>query len=44
MGKEHMQPLSFWHFSSHHNGFLEDCGITLIDETNGPDPTRREEY
>ena len=43
-GKEHMQPLSFWHFSSHHNGFLEDCGITLIDETNGPDPTRREEY
>ena len=27
-----MQPLVFEHFSSNdHNGFLEDCSITLID-------------
>ena len=40
-----MQPLDFEHFSSNdHNGFLEDCSITLIDKTDGSDPTRREEY
>ena len=40
-----MQPLVFEQFSSNdHNGFLEDCSITLIDKTNGADPTRREEY
>ena len=27
-----------------HNGFLEDCTITLIDKTDGADATRREEY
>ena len=44
-GEEHMQPLVFEHFSSHdHSGFLEDCSITLIDKTDGADPTRREEY
>ena len=44
-GEEHMQPLIFEHFSSNdHNGFLEDCSITLIDKTDGSDPTRREEY
>ena len=44
-GDEHMQPLVFKHFSSNdHNGFLEDCSITLIDKTDGSDPTRREEY
>ena len=44
-GEEHMQPLVFEHFSSNdHNGFLEDCSITLIDKTDGSDPTRREEY
>ena len=40
-----MQPLFFEHFSSsNHNGFLEDCSITLIDKTDASDPTRREEY
>ena len=44
-GEEHKQPLVFEHFSSNdHNGFLEDCSITLIDKTDGSDPTRREEY
>ena len=44
-GEEHMQPLVFEHFSSNdHNGFLEDCSITLIGKTDGSDPTRREEY
>ena len=44
-GEENMQPLAFEHFSSNdHNGFLEDCSITLIDKTDGSDPTRREEY
>ena len=43
--EEHMQPLIFEHyFSNDHNGFLEDCSITLIDKTDGSDPTRREEY
>ena len=43
-GEELMQPLVFEQFSSNdHNGFLEDCSITLIDKTNGSDPTRREE-
>ena len=43
--EEHMQPLTFEHyFSNDHNGFLEDCSITLIDKTDGSDPTRREEY
>ena len=40
-----MQPLVFGHFSSNdYNGFLEDCSITLIDKTDGSDPTRTEEY
>ena len=40
-----MQPPVFEHFSSDgHNGFLEDCSITLIDKTDGSDHTRREEY
>ena len=40
-----MQADLFEHFSSHvHNGLLEDCAITLIDKTDGVDPTRREEY
>ena len=44
-GEEHKQPLVFEHFSSNdHNGFLEDCIITLTDKTDGSDPTRREEY
>ena len=37
-----MQPLAFEHFSSNdHNGFLEDCSISLIDKTDGANPTRR---
>ena len=44
-GEEHMQPFVFEHFSlNDHNGFLEDCSITLIDKRDGSDPTRREEY
>ena len=39
-----MQPLVLEHFSSnHHNCFLEDCSITLIDKNDGSDPTTREE-
>ena len=42
---EHMQADLFEHFTSNgHNGFLEDCTITLIDKTADADPTRREEY
>ena len=44
-GEEHMQPLVFELFSSNdHNGFIEDCSITLIDKTDGSDPTKREKY
>ena len=40
-----MHPLVFEHFSSNNrNSFFEDCCITLIDKTDGSDPTRREEY
>ena len=40
-----MQPLVFAHFSSNdHNSFLEDFSITLIDKSDGTDPTSREEY
>ena len=43
-GVEHMLADIFEHFASHgHNGFLEDCTITLIDNTDGADPTGREE-
>ena len=43
--EEHMQPLVFAHFSSNdHNSFLEDFSITLIDKSDGTDPTSREEY
>ena len=42
---KHMQEDLFEHFASNgHNGFLEDCTVTLIEKTNGADPTRREEY
>ena len=44
-GEGHMQPLVFEYFSSNdHHVFLEDCSITLIEKTDGSDPTRREEY
>ena len=44
-GEEHMQPELFEHFAADsHNCFLTDCSITLIDKTDGSDPTRREEY
>ena len=40
-----MQADLFEHFASHgHNGFLEDCTLTLIHKNDGADPTRREEY
>ena len=40
-----MQPELFEHFhSEEHNGFLQDCSITLIDKTDYSDTTRREEY
>ena len=44
-GEEHIQPELFEHFAAdNHNCFLTDCSITLIDKTDGSDPTRREEY
>ena len=40
-----MQSELFENFhSEENNGFLQDCCITLIDKTDGSDPTRREEY
>ena len=40
-----MQADLFEYFASDgHNGFLEVCTITLIDKTDGADPTSREEY
>ena len=40
-----MQTDLFERFASHgHNGFFEDCTITLINKTDGTDSTRREEY
>ena len=40
-----MQADLFQHFAFHgHNGFLEDCTITLIGKIDGADPARREEY
>ena len=42
---EHLQADLFEHFASHgHNGFLEDCAITLIDKADSAGPTRIEEY
>ena len=42
--EEHMQLKLFEHFTDDdHNCFLNDCSITLIDKTDGSDPTRREE-
>ena len=44
-GVEHMQTNLFEYSASHgYNGFLEDCTITLIDKTDGANPTRRGEY
>ena len=44
-GEEHMQPELFEHFAAdNHSCFLTDCSITLIDKTDGSDPTTREEY
>ena len=38
-----MQVDLFEHFAFFsYNGFLEDCTITLIDKTDGVDPTREE--
>ena len=38
-----MQPKLLEHFAAdNHNCFLTDCSITLIDKTDGSDPTRRE--
>ena len=41
-----MQPLVFEHifFSNDHKDFLEDYSTTFIDQADGADPTRREEY
>ena len=40
-----MQREPFEHFAADiHNCFLTDCSITLIEKTDGSDPTRREEY
>ena len=43
--EEHIKPKLFEHFAAgNHNCFLDDCIFTLIDKTDGSDPTRREEY
>ena len=43
--REHIHADLLEHFASHgQNVFLEDCIITLIDQTDGTDLTRREEY
>ena len=40
--EKHMQPELFEHFAAdNHNCFLTDFSITLIDKTDGSDPTRR---
>ena len=40
-----MQPELFEHFySEEHNGFLQDCSITLIYKTDGSNLGRQEEY
>ena len=44
-GKKHMQAKAFEHFAAdNHNSFLKDCSITLVNITDGSEPTRREEY
>ena len=44
-GEQHMQPELFQYFHSEgHNGFLQDCNITLINKKDGSETTRREEY
>ena len=40
-----MQEYLYSHFESGgHNCFLEDVSITLIDKTDGSDPTKRETF
>ena len=40
-----MQEYLHSHFESmRHNSFLEDVSVTLIDKTNGSDPTKRETF
>ena len=40
-----MQAKAFEHFAAdNHNSFLKDCSITLVNITDGSEPTRREEY
>ena len=45
MRSRDVQPglLEYFH-SEQHDGFLQYCSITLIDKTDGSDPTKREEY
>ena len=43
-GEKNMQRELFKHFAAvNHNCFLTDCSITLIEKTDGLDPTKREE-
>ena len=40
-----MQEYLHSHFESErHNGFLEDVSITLINKTDGSDPTKRKTF
>ena len=40
-----MQLELFQHFAADNpNCFSTDCSITMIDKTDGSDPTRREKY
>ena len=43
--EKHLQPELFDSFAAdNHSCFLTDCSITLIDKTDGSNPTIREEY
>ena len=43
-GEKHMQQELFEHFATdNYNCFLTNCSFTLIDKTDGSDPTKREE-
>ena len=43
--EEHMQQELLEHFATeNHDFFLTDSSFTLIDKTDGSDPTKREEY
>ena len=45
LNQQCMQEYLYSHFESEgHNGFLEDVSITIIDKTDGSNPTKRETF